>query len=73
MREFAFENKGAGLYGAPAPSHVTACTESHNPFGHNPECKCGWAKKRPSQTVPCQEPEFPASRHNDLFDPPEAA
>lgn len=68
MREGTFGNVGAGLYGAPAPTHVTACVNSKNPHGHNPECKCGWAKKRASQSVPYQEPEFPASRHNALFE-----
>lgn len=43
---------GAGLYGGVAPSHVTKCVNSRNPHGHNPECPCGWARERASQTVP---------------------
>lgn len=62
MREVAFENKGAGLYGAPAPTHKTTCRHSNNPNGHNPECECGWAKARASQVVPYYPPE-PAELH----------
>lgn len=36
-------NKGAGYYGAPAPTHVTRCVNSNNAAGHNPACPCGWA------------------------------
>lgn len=45
---------GAGLYGAPPPTHKTACPNSNNPFGHSESCPCGWAR-RPSQTVPYEE------------------
>lgn len=54
---------GAGLYGAPAPTHKTACKNSNNPFGHSPECACGWV--RASQVVPYFPPE-PAQLH-ELF------
>lgn len=37
---------GAGLYG-----HVhgrrTTCAQANNPFGHNPECLCGWDRPAP--------------------------
>lgn len=39
--------RGAGYYGAPAPSHVTRCVNSNNPFGHSPFCPCGWVWKTP--------------------------
>ena len=68
MRDGTFGKVGAGLYGAPAPTHVTACVNSKNPHGHNQECKCGWAKKRASQSVPYQEPDYPPSRHDALFE-----
>ena len=68
---------GAGLYGGPAKSHVTTCVNSKNPHGHNPACPCGWARERPSQTVPYAEqpivPGFPRSRHDDLFGSGDAA
>ena len=60
--------KGAGIYGVPAPTHVTRCPHSHNPHGHNRECVCGWWGRRlASQSVPYQEPGdvFPESPHND--------
>lgn len=72
MREFAFENKGAGLYGAPAPTHKTRCPNSNNPFGHSTECpRC--VKPASPLTESAEVIEFPGSRHNALFDPPEAA
>lgn len=52
--------RGAGYYGAPAPSHVTRCVHSRNPFGHNPECNCGWARV---PDVPIGEPDYPVSPH----------
>ena len=33
-------NKGAGIYGVPAPTHVTTCRHSHNPHGHSAVCRC---------------------------------
>ncbi|MFF8817310.1 hypothetical protein ACF07D_04830 [Leucobacter sp. NPDC015123] len=59
---------GAGLYGAPPPSHKTKCPQSNNPFGHHPDCKCGWAaRERPSQVIPYAEPDLeadlPVSEH----------
>lgn len=47
--------KGAGVYGVPAPSHVTRCPHSNNAFGHNRDCSCGWY--RASQAVPYMEDE----------------
>lgn len=52
---------GAGLYGGPAPSHVTRCVNSRNPYGHNRECPCGWAKPEGSQE-PDSVPEITPSR-----------
>ncbi len=45
MRVVTQENKGAGIYGYPAPTHVTRCSNSNNPFGHSEECPCGWARR----------------------------
>jgi len=58
---------GAGLYGAPAPTHKTACANSNNPFGHSDVCPC----RRKSQTVPYEAEviEFPGTG----FDPGDAA
>ena len=47
--------QGAGIYGYPAPSHVTRCPNSNNSFGHHKECVCGWY--RASQSVPYLEPD----------------
>ena len=61
-------NKGAGIYGVPAPTHVTECRHSHNPFGHNKECACGWwGRYLASQIVPYVEDEddFPESPYGD--------
>lgn len=58
---------GAGLYGGPSSSHVTACVNSKNPHGHNPACPCGWAKERASQVVPYLPPE-PAQLHEFFKD-----
>lgn len=33
---------GAGVYGY-QPGRQTTCAQANNPFGHNPECDCGWA------------------------------
>lgn len=64
-------NRGAGVV-APAPTHVTACPNSKNPAGHNPNCHCtgvvvvpgidrekfeAWKRSRPPQTIPYEEPE----------------
>ena len=59
-------NRGAGVnrFGS---SHVTRCVHSKNPHGHNPECKCGWAKERASQVVPYLSPE-PAQLHQFFKD-----
>ncbi len=61
-------NKGAGVYGYPAPTHVTRCVNSKNPYGHNRECPCGWYERqvRDSQRVPYLPPE-PAELH-EFFD-----
>lgn len=48
-------NKGAGIYGYPAPSHVTKCVNSNNPYGHSPSCPC--LALRASQSVPYLEPD----------------
>ena len=57
-------NRGAGVnrFGS---SHVTKCPQSNNPYGHNPECECGWAKGRASQSVPYEDdaPVFEKSPH----------
>ena len=47
-------NNGAGIYGYPAPTHVTSCPNSNNAFGHHRDCSCGWY--RASQSVPYMEP-----------------
>lgn len=52
---------GAGLYGAPAPTHVTKCVNSRNPFGHNKECPCGWWPPISEEL----EPVYPESRWPD--------
>ena len=65
MREGTFGNMGAGLYGAPAPTHVTSCVNSNNPHGHSDQCPC---RVRASQQVPYEEPTYPPSRHNALFE-----
>lgn len=59
---------GDNLYGASPRSHVTECVHSKNPYGHNPECSCGWfARSRPPQVIPYEEPDLapdlPASDH----------
>ncbi|GAA1329008.1 hypothetical protein ACFSWE_16575 [Leucobacter albus] len=59
---------GDNIYGAQPASHVTKCVHSRNPYGHNPECVCGWANiDRPSQVVPYLErdisDELPVSDH----------
>lgn len=43
---------GAGLYGAPPPSHKTKCPHSNNPHGHSKECRCGHVTARASQIIP---------------------
>ena len=51
MSEYTgYQGKGSGLYGAPGPTHKTACPQSNNPNGHNWECACGWY--RASQVTP---------------------
>ena len=65
MREGTFGNVGAGLYGVPAPTHVTSCVNSHNPHGHSDACPC---RARASQQVPYAEPTYPPSRHDALFE-----
>lgn len=60
-------NKGAGIYGVPAPTHVTRCPNSNNAFGHHRDCSCGWY--RASQSVPYdEEAEFPESPYRDPWD-----
>lgn len=57
-------SRGAGVYGTPAPSHVTRCVNSRNPHGHNRECPCGWWAREQAGSV-YGEPVtvFPPSRH----------
>lgn len=38
--------RGAGYYGAPAPSHVTRCHHSNNGIGHSDQCPCGVLERR---------------------------
>lgn len=51
----------------PTTGRETTCKHANNPYGHNPECVCGWA--RPPQIVPYleeieePEPECPPSKH----------
>lgn len=68
MREGTFGNVGAGLYGVPAPTHKTACTNSNNPNGHNPACPKCKPVTFASQQVPYAEPTYPPSRHDALFE-----
>lgn len=53
---------GAGYYGAPAPSHVTRCVNSNNPFGHSDSCPC---KTDPESWVPVRgyEGAYEVSSH----------
>lgn len=44
-------SRGAGLYGRPSKSHVTACVNSKNPHGHNRACPCGWAAEEAAAAV----------------------
>ena len=50
-REVRNENRGAGVYGAPASTHKTACPNSNNPNGHNPGCPCGWKRREQSRVL----------------------
>lgn len=68
MRDFVFENKGAGLYGAPAPTHKTKCPNSNNPHGHSDQCPCRTAPVADHVDAPA-EVVFPPSRHESLFAP----
>ena len=34
---------GAGIYGR-VEGRKSDCVNAQNPFGHNPECLCGWAR-----------------------------
>lgn len=59
-----------GAVGAQSEPEQVTCRRGNNPFGHPAGCDC----RRASLEVPVAEVvEFPASRHNALFDPPEAA
>lgn len=65
---------GAGLYGAPPPTHKTRCANSNNPFGHSSSCPCRRAETV-VQPVPVEDAEiieFPQSPYS-WFDGPEAA
>lgn len=59
---------GDNLYGGTGPTHKTKCRHSNNPYGHSPDCVCGWhARSRHSQVIPYTEPdtapELPVSDH----------
>ena len=50
-------NKEGGLYGQPKPTHKTRCPNSNNPYGHSPDCLCGWADQKPGvDTLPAYKP-----------------
>ena len=59
-------NKGAGIYGVPAPTHVTTCPNSNNAFGHSAACPCRTTRK--SQVVPyAEEDHFGRSPHEQWW------